>query len=182
MSKAGKPEVRLPVCYGCPSRYHYDESIPLKAKGVMMHCGDVFCVEGKKARKFSRSDPKSRAPDWCPKRKTPCELRVYCFKNTDEWMMHEYLCTSMGKEISPEGRRYAVEYELHTNLSPHDFAKVCNQLTDAELVGAAVHRHHVVEVDDGLHPQFFYKTEKGYILAPFFNAETARKNVKEDTV
>ena len=46
----------------------------------------------------------------------------------------------------------------------------------------AVHRYYVVEIDDGIKPTFFYKTENGYHLLGLFDSETARKNVKEDTV
>ena len=45
------------------------ESLPIKKKGVTMHLGECFCVAGKRARKFKRSDPKIYVPDWCPKRK-----------------------------------------------------------------------------------------------------------------
>ena len=87
----------------------------------------------------------------------------------------------MGKDILPSAHRYAVEYELHTDLTPREFAKRCNNEPDAETIHVAVHRHYVVEIDDGIKPTFFYKTDKGYELLALFDAETARKNVKEET-
>ena len=72
-------------------------------------------------------------------------------------------------------------YELRTPFSPMEFARRCNEEPDAETVGAAVHRHYVVEIDDGISPAFFYKTEHGYELLALFDAETARKNKTEDT-
>jgi len=62
-----------------------------------------------------------------------------------------------------------------------EFARRCNEEPDAETVGAAVHRHYVVEIDDGISPAFFYKTEHGYRLEALFDAAVARKNKREDT-
>lgn len=174
-------ELRKSTCGGCASHLHYMESMPVRQNGVTMHFGERFCLAGKRARKFGRRDPKIYVPDWCPKRKRPSEVRIYCFKDTDGWMMHERLCHDLGQDIIPDARRYAVEYELHTDLTPREFAKRCRWESDAELLGAAVHRHHVVEIDDGIRPAFFYKTEKGYELLALFDAAAARKNVKEDT-
>lgn len=91
------------------------------------------------------------------------------------------LCFDLGEDIPPDSRRYAPLYELHTDLTPQEFAKRCNNEPDAETLHVAVHRHYVVEIDDGLRPAFFYKTEHGYELAPSFDAATARKNKREDT-
>lgn len=146
-----------------------------------MHLGDRFCMGGKKVRRFGRGDPRVYVPDWCPKRKNPCEVRIYGFKSGEAWAMHEALCCHMGMELTPSAFRYALESELHTDLTPQEFAKQCNYEPDAETLGVAVHRHYVVEIDDGLKPAFFYKTEKGYELLALFDAETARKNIKEDT-
>lgn len=171
-------ELRKPTCAGCESYLHYMDTIPMKKRGVMMHLGDRFCMGGKKVRRFGRGD---HVPDWCPKRKTPCEVRIYGFKSVEAWVLHEELCRRMDMEIAPSAFQYALEHELHTDLTPQKFAKQCNYEPDAETLGVAVHRHYVVEIDDGLKPAFFYKTEKGYELLPLFDAETARKNIKEDT-
>lgn len=77
-------QLRKETCIGCECELQYTKSIPTKQMGVMMHMGERFCTGGKRARKFKRSDPKIYVPDWCPKRKKPCELRVYCFKNKNE--------------------------------------------------------------------------------------------------
>ena len=62
-----------------------------------------------------------------------------------------------------------------------DAAGIPVEEPDAETLGVAVHRHYVVEIDDGIKPEFFYKTQNGYVLLGLFDAATARKNVKEDT-
>lgn len=170
---------RKASCFGCPYELRYGESIPKKEMGVVMRLGERFCTAGKRARRFKRGDPKSAAPEWCPRRKKPHELRVYGFKDTESWMMHDYFCHEFGEKFSPDGFRYAVEFELHTELSPSDFLERCDMESGAELLGVAVHRHHVVEIDDGLMPAFFYKTSTGYRYEPFFNAKQARENKRE---
>lgn len=69
--------LRKPNCSDCPHNLQYMESLPIKKKGVTMHLGERFCVAGKRARKFKRSDPRTYVPSWCPMLKTPCELRIY---------------------------------------------------------------------------------------------------------
>lgn len=140
-------QLRKETCIGCECELQYTKSIPTKQMGVMMHMGERFCTGGKRARKFKRSDPKIYVPDWCPKRKKPCELRVYCFKNKNEWRLHEILCHDLGMDISPDSWRYAPLYELHTDLAPQEFAKICNDAPDAETLHVAVHRHYVVVTD-----------------------------------
>lgn len=174
-------QLRKAICAECEKYLQYMESHPIKQMGVTMHMGERFCTGGKRARRFMRGDPKVYVPDWCPKRKTPSELRVYGFKTIEDWMMHYDLCSSMGKDISPSAYRYAVLYELHTPLSPCEFARRCNEEPDAQTLGVAVHRHYVVEIDDGIKHSFFYKTSHGYELLALFDAETARKNKTEDT-
>ena len=45
---------------------------------------------------------------------------------------------------------------------------------------AAVQHYDVVEIDDGIKPAFFYKTEHGYELLFSFDAKTAKKNIREE--
>ena len=174
--------VRKPTCAGCPHNCYYSGEIPKKQFGVMMHQGERFCTGGKKARRFKRGDPTLYVPEWCPKRKKPCELRIYGFKSQGDWMLHTMLCQHMGKAISPSAIRYSLAFELHTELTPLEFWKRCQSEPIGELLHVAVHRYQVVEIDDGLKPCFFYKTEKGFESCLYFDAETARKNIKEDTV
>lgn len=47
-------------------------------------------------------------------------------------------------------------------------------------MGAAVQHCDVVEIDDGIKPAFFYKTEHGYELLFSFDAKTAKKNIREE--
>jgi len=60
---------RMPTCIGCLHKITHESPIPMKKMGVMMHMGEKFCIGGKRARRFKRSDPKLYAPDWCPSSK-----------------------------------------------------------------------------------------------------------------
>lgn len=128
--------LRKPTCSDCPHNLQYMESLPIKKKGVTMHLGERFCVAGKRARKFKRSDPKTYVPSWCPRLKAPCELRIYGFKNQREWRMHRSMCAYLGEDISPSAFRYAVRYEGHTDLAPYEFFECCNEKSVNEILGA----------------------------------------------
>ena len=84
--------LRKPTCADCPHNLQYMERLPIKKKGVTMHLGERFCVAGKRARKFKRSDPKTYVPSWCPRLKAPCELRIYGFKHQREWRAKTQYC------------------------------------------------------------------------------------------
>ena len=57
---------------------------------------------------------------------------------------------------------------------PHSFS-----LPFTELLGIEVKAKSVVEIDDGLAPCFFFKTEEGYTRCRSFDAERARANRME---
>ena len=75
---------------------------------------------------------------------------------------------------------YTKSYEGHTDLAPYEFFECCNEKSDDEILGAAVQHYDVVEIDDGIKPAFFYKTEHGYELLFSFDAKTAKKNIREE--
>lgn len=141
--------LRKPNCSDCPHNLQYMESLPIKKKGVTMHLGERFCVAGKRARKFKRSDPKTYVPSWCPRLKAPCELRIYGFKNQREWRMHRSMRAYLGEDTSPSAFRYAVRYEGHTDLAPYEFFECCNEKSDDEILGAAVQHYTDILVPNG---------------------------------
>ena len=170
---------KKPTCFGCPYDVHYTDAIPKKSMGVMMHLGERFCTGGRKARRFRRGDPKTYVPDWCPKRKSPCELRVYAFKNVDEWWLHTMLERSIGRRLTPNGSRCALVREMTTELSPREFWNRLESAPYQEILDIFLEPHSVVEIDDGLKPVFFFYAGDGFTLLPSFEAEAARKNKKE---
>ncbi len=168
--------LRKPTCVGCPHDLHFGEFVPKKQYGVMMHCGERFCTGGKRARRFKRNDPKVNVPEWCPRRKNPCELRIYGFKDKNAETLHYLLNVGIKSASAPSAHRYALKCETHTELQPAEFWSRCEMKPYSDALGFKVGLYEVLEIDDGLKPTFFYMTEDGLVLAPFFDAEQARKN------
>lgn len=167
-------KLREPTCYGCPSRLLYEGNFPVKKQGINMKPGESYCTYERKARRFMKRDPVTRVPAWCPKRLTRRKMRIYGFKDVGEWLLHERLCCDLGRDLSPEGRHYAVEQEMDTDLTAKEFLERSVSETDAQLLsGVTLSKYQVLEIDDGLQPVFFYKTAHGYVYEPFFNAKAA---------
>ena len=174
---------RKPACYECQHDFRYTDVIPMRRQGVMMHMGERFCLGSKKARLFKKCDPAIDVPGWCPRRKFPCELRVYGFKSSSDELLHFSLCHDMGKTLLPSEHRYALIYEGRTELSPRDFWARCETTLDPTegVLENPIELYQVLEIDDGLNPAFFYKTDKGFQFFSTFKAEIARKNkLKEE--
>lgn len=171
---------RKPTCAGCPHDFLYSNSIPKRAMGVMMHQGERFCTGGKKARRFKRGDPKIHVPSWCPRRKIPCELRIYVYKSANSWYLHRLLERDLGRCLPLDGRECALARELTTELSPRDFWKGLEQRSYQEILDVSLEPDSVVEIDDGLKPAFFRYRDGNFEMNPFFDADTARKNKKEE--
>ena len=173
-----RERIPTPVCANCNRYLRFLEDRPRKQHGVMMSPGERFCLGSKRVRRYRHSDPKIYVPSWCPRRKTPCELRVYAFKNQNEAAMHHFLSLALGHPISPMAGSYAVEHDLTTILTPKEFWNGCyHHKSDAELVGTVVHQYYIVEVDDGIQPVCFYKVDGKYQILYGFNTEKARKNL-----
>lgn len=172
--------IKRPTCAGCPHDLYFGEPIPKRQQGVMMHLGEHYCTGSKRARRFRKSDPKVYAPSWCPKRKDPCELRIYGFKDDQAALMH-YL--SLGSDpddpLHPMAYRYTVKHRAKIKLTPREFWEQCQTESCLDLLGTEVPLYSIVEIDDGLAPAFFYSTTEGMKITPYFDPVRTRKNSKE---
>ena len=178
-SKGKRPKVKKPVCSGCPDYLTYMGRGIQPVPGVTLKLGQRFCNFKGKSRQFKETDPKLYVPGWCPRWKTPCELRIYSFKSSQDWMLHEMLCNSLEQDISPDAHRYYLHHELTTDLTPSEFAHRCNE-PSGSLIHVVIHLHEVVEIDDGLAPTCFYKTSSGYQVAAGFRTDVAKLNCREN--
>ena len=169
-----------PTCIGCSHDYSHLDAIPQKKFGVMMHCGEHYCTGGKRARRFKRGDPKIHVPQWCPKRKDPCELRIYALKSRRDWWMHCSLSNDAGKHFFVPAHRYALRYEGTIELSPYEFWKERAERPYADLLPVPIKLYEVLEIDDGLKPAFFYRDMNDFRLEPYFDAGRAKENVMEE--
>ena len=175
-------DLRKVTCSECKSHLHYMENMSVKKNGVTMHFGDRFCMGRKEAPESSdAATRKSMCLPGVPSARFPASCVFTGSKALSSGCCTMIVCEQLGTDISPLPSAMLWSGELHTPLTPREFAKRCNEEPDAETLGVAVHRHYVVEIDDGIKPEFFYKTQNGYVLLGLFDAATARKNVKEDT-
>lgn len=170
----------IPTCRDCPFNYLFAENMPRKQNGVLMKPGERYCLGKKKAIRFRAKGPKKYPPAWCPKRKSPCEVRVYGFKSVRDWYFHNRLCLDLGKDILPEASRYYVEQESKTELTPRRFWEALEEKSLSELLPVTVSKYEVIEIDDGLKPVCFYKTENNLVIAPHFDTARAKVNKKEE--
>ena len=174
--------LRRPSCAGCPYDLHFGEAIPKKQFGVMMHCGEHFCTGGKRARRFKRSDPKIAAPQWCPKRKSPCEVRSYSLKSIRDRQMFLCLSADPNDPLYISEYRYALASSTKIELTPQEFWSRCQNEPGTELLDVDIPLYSVVEIDDGLAPSFFYRTVEGFRIVSHFNTAKAMKNRMEESV
>lgn len=174
-----RDSILLPTCLGCSAHLLFDERLPKKQNGVLMKPGDRYCLGAKKPIRFGRKDPKMYPPKWCPKRKSPCEVRVYCFRSAREWHLHDMLCRDLGQAVLPGAWNYCVAGECTTDLTPKRFWESLEDQAVSDLLPIRVDTYWVVEIDDGLKPVCFYRTETGFEIVPFFDTNRARKNEKE---
>ncbi|WP_299967514.1 hypothetical protein [uncultured Oscillibacter sp.] len=170
---------KKPTCYMCPHDFRYTDAIPMRRQGVMMRMDERYCLGGKRARLFKKRDPSIYTPSWCPKRKIPCELRIYTFKSSDDWWLHISLEHSIGQFLPPDGHRHALASEAVTGLSPREFWRRLDQEAYYDFLEITLKPHDVVEIDDGLNPAFFCYADGGFRMLYGFDAAAARRCVLE---
>ena len=172
--------INLPVCSDCADYYYCTEPTKTVLHGKMLTPGCRYCMGMKRPRQFKSRAAIIRVPDWCPRRKTPCEVRIYDFRSTNERLMHLFVLSQVNRDAGPEARRYALANEGHTELTPREFWLACNDCSNGNVLDHDVPLYAVVEIDDGLKPYCFYRVESGFCPAPYFNTVTARNNTMEE--
>ena len=167
------------TCRNCPERYYHAIPAPQKSKGLMMHFGESYCTLPKRAMQLTDHDLLKCAPVWCPKRKRPNELRIYYYRSPETYMLDNVLHQGFAFTPQPTASRYAMAYEGTSTLSPREFWLKLLTQKDTEMLERVVKVKSVVEIDDGLAPCFFFKTEEGYTRCLCFDADRARTNCME---
>ena len=151
-------------CSGCPSHIVY---------GCSRYCGGF---KNKSRRKpFRKNEPEYKAPKWCPKRKTPCEYRIYGF--VDENI--EWLALSIERQSAVDyptafvsEYRYCLRASGLIGMSPREFYENANDLYCEKLFEQDdVNTGEVVEIDAGLSQCFFYCVSPHEFKVAHFNAE-----------
>lgn len=167
--------IRKPHCATCPYYGRNDGPVAQKVKGAFLRVGSRYCSDGKRIRVFKPSDPKVYVPSWCPRRKSPAELRVYCYKDTNTWYLRQ-LFEQDNVHSTPSGYEYAVRYEGSVTLTARDFHEQAQTQPIADILGFQVEIGEVIEIDDGLVPYYFHVREYGTDVFTYFDRDRARRN------
>ena len=167
-----KISIHKPRCSSCPYYGIHSEPVPKKVKGAFLQVGCRYCSCGKKIRVFKSSDPKVYPPSWCPRRKEPAEVRIYCYKDINAWYLN-LLFEQDGTHRSPHGYEYAVRYEYTTELTAKGFYELTEQKLISDILGFPVRTNEVIEIDDGLKPYCFLSTNMELSFWPILTG-TAR--------
>lgn len=170
------PTVKKPRCADCMYRFLYGEIYPRREGGINLQPGREYCKGGRKYRAFKKSDPKITPPSWCPRLKSPCEFRIYTFKDADTWFFY-YLTN---KDGIPDGRHCAVRASGTVELSPFNFFSMLEEKSASELLGVEVRSGEIVEIDDGLKSCCFYIKFGECQYLPYWNAAQAQKNLYQN--
>ncbi len=174
-----KIKVRQSRCAGRECFMTYSGSIPKKIKGVFLKPGCRYCTGGKRTRQFQRRDPKVYVPSWCPLRKSPATLRIYCYKSIQSAYIRLLLKLD-GVDYTPNAYNYAMRYEGSTTLTARNIANWKGSETLERFLGNAVQLEEIVEIDDGLTSYFFYFRDVSTLCCIPFDGEKARRNKLED--
>lgn len=157
-----KPRFVEPGCIGCDAHLDF---------GLNRYCAGF---QNKKRRKpFRKSDPLYKAPKWCPKRKDPCEYRIYRYADEQSAVLARLMQDAKREKdfVFPLAHHYQLCAEGHTGLSPQAFFEQANDMGSDCLLGEEeLHTGDVVEIDTGL-AQFFFYCAGLYDFRPaFFDA------------
>ena len=115
-----------PGCIGCEAHLDF---------GLSRYCAGF---QNKKRRKpFRKSDPLYKAPKWCPKRKVPCEYRIYRYADEQSAVLARLMQDAKREKdfVFPLAHHYQLCAEGHTGLSPQAFFEQANDMESDCLLG-----------------------------------------------
>lgn len=175
-----KVKVRQPRCEGRNCYQYFFGAVPKKIKGVFLRPGCRYCTGGKRTRQFKGRDPKVYVPSWCPLRKSPPALRIYCYKNSQTAMLRFLLDHEV--KLTPSGYEYAIRYEGTTKLTARELDNWDGSEPLEQFLGIPIRSDEIVEIDDGLIPYYFYvHVQNAYAVCCIpFDGEKARQDKLED--
>lgn len=155
-------------CIGCQSHMEY---------GLTRYCAGF---KNKNRRKmFRKRDPACKAPKWCPKRKDPCEYRIYSYADMRAKVLAQLLEPDDFRDTSLaiiSAHRYKLRDKGTTKLSPKKFYECANDLETEVLLNGTIQIGDVVEIDTGLAQFFFYCACPHHFLPAFFDPRCIKKN------
>lgn len=167
-----KSKYRFPelACRSCP---YY------RTVGTILHeTRYCFCYPKKRQKRFKRSDPKYKAPKWCPRRKKNPILRVYHpASEMDAYLVQEarLRVDAKAQHVSIVEHRYALAHEETISINAKAFYEKTLSEPSEQLLDVPLEYGDIVEIDDGMTPYYFYYFKYGtFIVAPFFDRQKVR--------
>ncbi len=163
-----------PGCYCCDC-YSTQGSPPFETR---------LCMGGKwkkRGRRFRVSDPQYKSPKWCPKRLPVSVCRIYGFADEISREMESAFMLLHRQEhraYNPSAFHYKLRAEIPVGMSAKAFYEVTMEQTLEDLLpGQNVEYGEVLEIDDGLKPYFFMRTNSMTVLPiPFFAVDMVKKS------
>ena len=151
-----------PSCTECPS-YSVQGTFP---------CETRYCMaKSRKGKRFKSSDPKFRAPKWCPKRLPSRVCRVYRLKDEEgslEWARRAVFNPNELTYYPAAGYRYDPEPKLKKNIGytvRQFYERVNEDGPEYILDELGLEFGDLFELDDGLKPYYFYYYGPGVVLS-----------------
>ena len=150
-----------PSCTECPS-YSVQGTFP---------CETRYCMaKSRKGKRFKSSDPKFRAPKWCPKRLQSRVCRVYRLKDEEgslEWARRAVFNPNELTYYPVTVYRYDPEPKLEKNIGytvRQFYERVNEDGPEYILDELGLEFGDLFELDDGLRPYYFYYFGAGIVL------------------
>ena len=167
-------DIRIPTCMDCPCRLDYEGSIGQIRDGTRMKPFERYCTATKRPKLIRKGYMIRKPPSWCPKRKDPCEVRVFGFASDEAEQIHYFHAATSGK-VSPQEHRYKPVFTGTIPLTPREFWRRCHEYGADLGLPTKVELYQVVEIDDGLKPVCFYLTPNGYQMETLFDPNKTKK-------
>ena len=162
MKKYTFPE---PGCYRCP----YYQRV-----GETRYCTGF---KRRKPRRFRSSDPKIKAPRWCPRRITPPICRIYGFADERSEYMELVLQRDFTR-TNPSPYHYKVRMEIPLGMTAKRFYDETQMDFPKNILppDTEIRTGEIIEIDDGLQPYYFYVSSFASVTPlPFFQMQNQNK-------
>ena len=159
----------IPGCSDCP---HYQV-----VGGLTRYCSGF---KRRKPKRFRSSDPRLKAPKWCPRRLSPPAWRIYGFKDECSEYMElfwrlEYEA-GRSKVLSPSPLHYKLRTKFPLGKTAKQFYESMQEEPLSDILPESVSSGEIIEIDDGLQPYYFYVLDYGTIIhLPYFQMKGVDK-------
>lgn len=168
LKKVSFPELK---CSGC-------EYLQCVGSGLIVTRYCKGFPKRRKPKRFSASDPKAKAPKWCPRRIWPPVCRIYGFADEQsrdmDLLTREYFDPQRNQYISVSAWHYRPRLETTVSMKAGDlFNRVKHGDADDFFTETGLQLGEIVEIDDGLTPYYFYCWSWSRLI-PVFHFDRSR--------